>query len=201
MLSAATRAAAGVVRCLVLAVSGGAGAVVGAVVGLLSASIDEDDLIEAMLARAIAGAVVSVELIEYIGRIWSLDDCSTDSWIRNTLFLLGNLEDGDLPRVSLFPTIGSAPDSQMQPDYSRPGVLFEPNFPRSAAVERLPATTITKDTVAAWQETTCPICIHEIQAGERSRTLPACRHVFHLACIDTWLLRKSQCPMCRHAVD
>ena len=40
----------------------------------------------------------------------------------------------------------------------------------------------------------------EFQAGESARTLPACGHVFHMACIDSWLLWKPQCPMCRHAV-
>jgi hypothetical protein len=41
---------------------------------------------------------------------------------------------------------------------------FEPSCPvmpsRRAAVESLPATTITKESAAAGQQTTCPICLH-----------------------------------------
>jgi hypothetical protein len=31
---------------------------------------------------------------------------------------------------------------------------------RRAVVESLPATTLTEETAAAWQQTTCPICLH-----------------------------------------
>ncbi|RLN27550.1 RING-H2 finger protein ATL3F [Panicum miliaceum] len=36
-----------------------------------------------------------------------------------------------------------------------------------------------------------------MEDGELGRLLPACRHVFHVECIDTWLGVSSTCPVCR----
>jgi hypothetical protein len=47
----------------------------------------------------------------------------------------------------------------------------------------------------------CTICQDRIQLGEEVRHLNACRHDYHRACIDTWLLRRSVlCPTCRHDI-
>uniref|UniRef100_A0A0E0DMJ9 RING-type E3 ubiquitin transferase n=1 Tax=Oryza meridionalis TaxID=40149 RepID=A0A0E0DMJ9_9ORYZ len=46
----------------------------------------------------------------------------------------------------------------------------------------------------------CAVCLGEMEDGELGRLLPACRHVFHAECIDTWLAVSSTCPVCRAAV-
>jgi len=46
----------------------------------------------------------------------------------------------------------------------------------------------------------CPICLSEINAGDSVRSLPGCSHDFHKSCIDLWLLRRADCPMCKSAV-
>ena len=43
---------------------------------------------------------------------------------------------------------------------------------------------------------TCPICCCDYEDGEDVRNL-SCTHMFHKECIDTWLVRKSKCPLCR----
>lgn len=45
--------------------------------------------------------------------------------------------------------------------------------------------------------TDCPICLGEFNEGEKVRILPKCNHGFHVKCIDTWLLSRSSCPICR----
>ena len=42
---------------------------------------------------------------------------------------------------------------------------------------------------------TCTICIEDIHAGNRIKTLE-CKHVFHKNCINKWLKTKSTCPNC-----
>ncbi|KAL6897924.1 hypothetical protein ACP4OV_006883 [Aristida adscensionis] len=45
----------------------------------------------------------------------------------------------------------------------------------------------------------CAVCLGEMEDGELGRLLPACRHAFHVECIDAWLAVSSTCPVCRTA--
>ncbi|CAN6243750.1 unnamed protein product [Urochloa humidicola] len=44
---------------------------------------------------------------------------------------------------------------------------------------------------------TCSVCLEEVRGGEMVRSLPECRHVFHVGCIDAWLQWHVTCPLCR----
>uniref|UniRef100_A0A6U9ARD8 RING-type domain-containing protein n=1 Tax=Zooxanthella nutricula TaxID=1333877 RepID=A0A6U9ARD8_9DINO len=46
----------------------------------------------------------------------------------------------------------------------------------------------------------CPICINDLEPGDTVRRLPGCGHTFHRSCIDLWLLRRADCPLCKRAV-
>ena len=46
----------------------------------------------------------------------------------------------------------------------------------------------------------CAVCLSELSEGERVRRLPKCCHVFHVACIDSWLERRARCPLCVQTV-
>lgn len=45
-------------------------------------------------------------------------------------------------------------------------------------------------------EETCAVCLENYKDGETLRILP-CKHEFHKACIDPWLLNHRTCPMCK----
>lgn len=42
----------------------------------------------------------------------------------------------------------------------------------------------------------CPICLVEMELGERVITLD-CKHTYHVECICTWTRRAAICPACR----
>merc|ERR1711941_143315 len=59
-------------------------------------------------------------------------------------------------------------------------------------------------------ETTCTICLDDLEKGTRCKMIndvgeaegiiaikTGCGHYFHAACIEAWLVVKSDCPVCR----
>lgn len=47
---------------------------------------------------------------------------------------------------------------------------------------------------------TCMICLGEFEDGEQLKKLP-CSHQFHCGCVEEWLKRSVECPICKHNVD
>ncbi|KAK2981674.1 hypothetical protein RJ640_010444 [Escallonia rubra] len=45
--------------------------------------------------------------------------------------------------------------------------------------------------------TGCSICLGDYKATDTLRHLPDCGHLFHLKCIDSWLMLHPTCPICR----
>jgi E3 ubiquitin-protein ligase SIS3 len=46
----------------------------------------------------------------------------------------------------------------------------------------------------------CPICLNEFEPSDKVRQLGTCGHTFHRSCIDLWLLRRADCPLCKRTV-
>jgi len=46
----------------------------------------------------------------------------------------------------------------------------------------------------------CVICMIEFNVGDSVRYLP-CMHIYHVECIDDWLMRSFTCPSCMEPVD
>lgn len=69
-------------------------------------------------------------------------------------------------------------------------------------IDDLPAHAFKKDTHGAMSQKTdheCRICLSTFSEGEAVKTLP-CLHMYHQNCIDNWLKRKGDCPICRENV-
>jgi E3 ubiquitin-protein ligase ATL10/75/76/77/78 len=73
-----------------------------------------------------------------------------------------------------------------------------------SVIEALPVVTYGADSLKSFLDpaggTECVVCLSEFAPGEKIRLLPDCHHGFHLACIDTWLLTHTTCPVCRRSV-
>jgi Ring finger domain len=46
----------------------------------------------------------------------------------------------------------------------------------------------------------CAVCLTEFKEGEKTRVLPNCLHFFHVNCIDEWLCKNANCPLCRSPI-
>jgi hypothetical protein len=82
-----------------------------------------------------------------------------------------------------------------------PAVDAESGVKESPLVRHASAPTAPGAPTPTLNQPTCPICLDDFEANETQvRELP-CRHIFHLDCIDTFLLRNSSlCPMCKQSV-
>lgn len=67
---------------------------------------------------------------------------------------------------------------------------------RPSQIEALPCCRASAQQVG----TECSICLSDVGAGEEVRHLVACGHTYHRACIDLWLLRNADCPLCKREV-
>lgn len=47
----------------------------------------------------------------------------------------------------------------------------------------------------------CVVCLNEFQVHDTLRVLPNCNHAFHLDCIDIWLQKNANCPLCRTSIS
>lgn len=63
-------------------------------------------------------------------------------------------------------------------------------------IQALPSSTWT----GSFVEDECSICLNSIEPNESVRCLLTCGHNFHRSCIDLWLLRSADCPLCKCCV-
>ncbi|CAL5022821.1 unnamed protein product [Urochloa decumbens] len=79
-----------------------------------------------------------------------------------------------------------------------------PGYPCAQVKDAPPAFAFqcpTLEAGAAGCVVVCSVCLEDVRGGEMVRQVPACRHLFHVECIDLWLHSHRTCPMCRCVVS
>ena len=77
------------------------------------------------------------------------------------------------------------------------GVEWMVATPVPEPVEPTPTLKCTFSKAEGWAEEICSVCLSELVDGEKVRVLTACMHYFHATCVEAWLHRKANCPLCR----
>ncbi|KAJ3680014.1 hypothetical protein LUZ60_016292 [Juncus effusus] len=84
-------------------------------------------------------------------------------------------------------------------DYEALLALDENNHMHTGAsrsqINNLPESVVQNDHF----EEPCTVCLEKPEIGETIRHLP-CLHKFHKDCIDMWLQRKKECPVCKFSI-
>lgn len=192
-----------VITCVFAIVGTPIGAITGALIGLAT----ETGLFRGAGIGAISGAVFSVETVESSVALWH----SSGSGLWSVLYVVDiifSLLSGRLVRDKVGPAVQNAVQSQMSAldsRYVEALDIFETGGTLGVSkdsLDSLPKLKITSENIVdcSGETITCSICLQDIQVGETARSLPYCRHVFHLPCIDNWLLRHGSCPLCRRDV-
>lgn len=68
-------------------------------------------------------------------------------------------------------------------------------------IRSLPRLRFDSRVGSCHQRLECSICLMDFQPREVCRELPGCAHVFHQSCIDLWLLRRGDCPLCKNRIQ
>jgi len=116
--------------------------------------------------------------------------CSLERRVRRVEADLHDLEDADT--VQRWGHAGRLEGYTSLPSTMNGGCLTP------GQIKRLSGASICSEGEAADQD--CPICLTSICCGESVRQLTGCKHVFHRSCVDLWLLRSADCPMCKQRV-
>jgi len=69
-----------------------------------------------------------------------------------------------------------------------------------ATIKLLPCAVVPRDFLSAGVQRDCPVCLENVEPGDCVRSLPRCGHTFHRSCIDLWLVRSAECPLCKQEV-
>eukprot|EP00250_Pteridium_aquilinum_P011570 c20159_g1_i1 orf=345-2096(-) len=96
-----------------------------------------------------------------------------------------------------FPLFDQVDRDFNEDDYEMLLALDDTNHAHSGAsrykIDQLPVSVIKPTDV---YEETCSICLETPVVDDMVRRLP-CMHGFHLQCIDEWLERQANCPICK----
>lgn len=180
------------------------GTLLGAMTGALIGQETESGFIRGAAIGAISGAVFSIEVFESSVVLWRSDETGLGCLLY-LIDVLASLLSGRLVRERIGPAMLSAVQSQMgavEMSYDEATNIFDTGGAKGLSgdlVEKIPKIKITNNNNvdASGERVSCSVCLQDFQIGETVRSLPQCHHMFHLPCIDKWLLRHGSCPLCR----
>ncbi|KAL5722938.1 RING-type E3 ubiquitin transferase [Ranunculus cassubicifolius] len=183
-----------------------AGAFTGAITGALAGRASDSGILRGAGLGAVAGAVLSVEVLEASRAYWC-SERSTSPSSPSMADFIEELLHGRLVREQLVPTMFTDYRWQVHianSSYDRMYAAFDQVASKGLSpdsLKKLPFHLITSENKAALDGgLCCTICLQDIEVGETVRRLQRCHHMFHLTCVDKWLVRQDSCPVCRQVV-
>ncbi|KAK1427477.1 hypothetical protein QVD17_16163 [Tagetes erecta] len=158
------------------------GAVIGIITGAIKGQTMESGFVRGAGVGALSGAIVALQVVDMIANGEHFSKVALlQSLLHGKLFI-----EWTSAMEASFTDI-----FDVQNDVTR-GLSEE-------VIKDLPKH-VFKKTPQRDNETNCVICLQDFKNKEEGRELPSCRHVFHVKCIDEWLVRQGSCPVCRRDV-
>ncbi|KAE8701264.1 NEP1-interacting protein 1 [Hibiscus syriacus] len=172
--------------------------------GALIGQEKESGFVRGAAVGAIYGAVFSIEVLESSLVLWQSDE-SRIGCLLYLIDVIASLLSGRLVRERIGPAMLSAVQSQMgaaETTFEDVQNIFYIGGSKGLTgdlVEKVPKIKITNKNNgdASGDKVSCSVFLQDFQLGETVRSLPQCHHMFHLPCIDKWLISHGSCPLCR----
>ncbi|XP_027121769.2 NEP1-interacting protein-like 2 isoform X6 [Coffea arabica] len=168
-----------------------AGAFTGGVAGGIAGWVSNTGILRGVAMVAIAGATISVQFLDALRTYW----CSECPGSSSSSSMIEQLPPAT-PRSHQLQV--NRPNTSYGESRAGPSVVASSGLSEDS-LKKLPCLVLL-DEMKAEQEACCSICLQDVGVGDTARTLPQCRHMFHLACVDKWLVIHGSCPVCRQDV-
>ncbi|KAJ4824160.1 hypothetical protein Tsubulata_042529 [Turnera subulata] len=84
--------------------------------------------------------------------------------------------------------------------FRRPRRILSPNLFRPAWQVYVYSSSASEETIISNSSSGCAICFVDFKDGDSCKVLSGCSHMYHLKCINRWLVKKTRCPLCRVSV-
>ncbi|CAL5190667.1 unnamed protein product [Lathyrus oleraceus] len=169
------------------------GSIIGTIGGAIKGQTTEIGFVDGACRGAIAGAIAAIEFMPFVSLAQPFSKVA----------LLTSLLNGKVFMEWICPTVAQAYINSLEATYG--GVVSDIN--ESMGVKGMSQTCIMKlpfhtfnssdKIMKLYNDSCCSICFQDLEDGELVRILSKCCHVFHLECIDKWLLQQGSCPICR----
>ncbi|KAI3708553.1 hypothetical protein L2E82_37775 [Cichorium intybus] len=176
------------------------GATLGTITGAIKGPTTETGMIRGATVGAITGAITAMQLMDMIN----------DGEPFSKVSLLRSLVNGQIFTEWVGPALLKAYQWQISGTETNFVDIFD-GFENSGSkglcersINKLPRCIFENSCKEIERngshESSCAICLQSFKNREEGRELPICKHVFHLECIDEWLIRSGSCPICRRDV-
>lgn len=133
--------------------------------------------------------IVRARITDFIRYSSTIDYSNITQSFENFRNELSELSGNPLTNFPVFNPIGqSAPSGMNASDISR--------LPRHSYLGQTQREKRTNEPAHK-----CCICMAELEVGEELILLDKCSHRFHSGCLESWLKRSNQCPICRSVVN
>ncbi|KAD2132545.1 hypothetical protein E3N88_41791 [Mikania micrantha] len=173
------------------------GATVGVIAGTIHGPTTETGLVRGACVGAVAGAITALQLMDMIinGEPFS------------KISFLYSLVNGQVFAEWVTPAVLKAYQWQIsgvETTFADVFDICDINGSKGLcedSINKLPRFMFTNScNKIGSHDSNCVICLQNFNNREEVRELPKCRHMFHLMCIDEWLIRTGSCPVCRRNV-
>ncbi|PIN08178.1 hypothetical protein CDL12_19248 [Handroanthus impetiginosus] len=173
------------------------GATIGAITGAIKGQTTETGFVRGFGIGTVAGAITGVQLMDLIANGEPFSKVA----------LICSLVNGKIFMEWVSPAVLKAYQWQVsstETSLMEISDIFEVNTIRGLSQDTIKELPVFEfygsEPTPSCSETSCAICLHDLKDGESVRSLPICKHLFHLHCIDEWLARQGTCPICRNDV-
>ncbi|AET00504.1 putative transcription factor C2H2 family [Medicago truncatula] len=171
------------------------GSIIGTIAGAIKGQTTETGFLDGAGKGAIAGAIAAIELMSFASVAEPFSKVA----------LLRSLLNGKVFMEWICPTVAQAYLFYINSLETAYGAVLSDIYDdlgvkgmQQSCIMKLPCQQFSSNKMMKlYNESCCSICIQDFENEELVRLLPKCSHIFHLECIDKWLVQQGSCPICR----